>query len=71
MATLTFPNQDTPMDLLLWAVYKRQVPGLVEATYAANPGFAELDFWPPFNTKITVTPPPKTARVPAPVLRLY
>ena len=71
MATLTFPNQDTPLDLLLWAVYKRQVVGLVETVLATNPGLAELSFWPPAGTQITVTPPPKTAPAPAPVLRLY
>lgn len=71
MATLKFPNEDTPLDLLLWAVYKRQVVGLVESTYAANPGFAELDIWPPAGTQITVTPPTRTAPVPPPVIRLY
>jgi phage tail protein X len=71
MAVLSVPNNDTPVDLLLWAVYHRQVTGLVEATYAANPGLAELDLWPPAGTQFTVTPPNVTAPVPPPVLRLY
>ena len=71
IAVLAFPNNDTPIDLLLWAVYHRQVAGLVESAYAANPGLAELDFWPAAGTTMSITIPAKTAPAPVPVLRLY
>jgi phage tail protein X len=71
LVNLSFPNNDTPLDMLLWVAFKRQVAGLVEDTYARNPGLAELGFWPPAGTKITVNAPSKKAPVPPPVLRLY
>ncbi len=64
METLTF-NGSTPLDLLLWRHYGREVAGLVEQTLAANPGLSDLGVCPPRGTKIVVTiptPEPRRAR---------
>ena len=71
MDTLVVPNADTPLDLLLYAAYGRQVSGLVEQTLAQNPGLAALGPYPPAGTEVTVTPPGASAPAPAPVVRLY
>jgi phage tail protein X len=63
--TLTF-NGSTPLDLLLWRRFGREVVGLVEQTLAANQGLAHLGVCPPLGTKIVVTipkaAPPPSAR---------
>jgi len=69
--TLTFGNNDTPLDLLLFATFGREVVGLTEATFAANPGLAELGVFPPAGTKITVAVPAPITAPPAPIVRLY
>ncbi len=70
--TLTFPNDFTPLDLLLFRAYKREVPGLVEQTLAANPGLAAMGPYPPRGTLITVTDPtPQTSANSTPVIRLF
>ena len=71
MATLIFPNADTPLDLLLFAAFKVETPGLVEQTLAQNPHLAELGPFPPAGTRVTVTPPVSAPAPPAPVVRLY
>ncbi len=71
METLVVPNADTPLDLLLFVAFGREVAGLVEATLAANPGLAALGPFPPAGTRILVTPPPASAPMPPPVVRLY
>lgn len=66
MATeiLTFPTDDWPLDLLLFRRFKREVAGLVEATFAANPGLADLGPCPPRGTRVVVTPPvPAAGRI--------
>ena len=70
--TLTFPNSTTPLDLLLFLTYRREAPGLVEATLAGNPGLADLGLCPPLGTKIVVTDPAPQASVnSAPLVTLY
>jgi phage tail protein X len=70
--TLTFPNDFTPLDLLLFEAYRREVPGLVEATLAANPGLAGLGPYPPRGTQVVVTdPPPQASANSTPVIRLF
>lgn len=70
--TLTFPNDVTPLDLLLFLAYKREVPGLVEATLADNPGLAAMGPYPPRGTKIVVTDPaPQASSHSTPVITLY
>jgi phage tail protein X len=70
--TLTFPNDHTPLDLLLFLTYKREVSGLVEATLAANPGLAALGPYPPRGTTIVVTDPaPQDLANSTPVIRLF
>lgn len=61
--TLTVAGSAQPLDLLLYRRYRREIPGFVEATYAANPGLADLGPLLPIGTKVTVTVP-----VPAPVV---
>ena len=69
---LTFPNDRTPLHLLLFTAYGREVAGLVEATLAANPGLAALGPFPPRGTSITVTDPaPQTSANSAPLVTLY
>ncbi len=70
--TLTFQNGVTPLDLLLYQTYGREVAGLVEATLAANPGLAALGPYPPMGTKVVVTDPaPNNAANVTPVIRLF
>jgi phage tail protein X len=63
----------TPLDLLLWRHYRRDVPGLVEDTLARNPGLAENGVFLPIGTLVAVqTPAPdRTGRQAAPVMSLY
>lgn len=69
---LTFPNDQTPVDLLLFLAFKREVPGLVETVLADNPGLAAMGPYPPRGTKISVTAPaPEAVGVNAPLLTLY
>lgn len=71
MTVLVVPNADTPLDLLLFAAFGREVEGLVEETLAKNPGLADLGPYPPAGTRVTVTPPAASAPAPPPVVRLY
>lgn len=70
--TLTFPNDFTPVDLLLFMTYQREIAGMVEQTLSANPGLAALGPYPPRGTVITVTDPALQASANStPVISLY
>jgi phage tail protein X len=70
--TLAFQNDFTPLDLLLYRRYRMEVPGLVEATLALNPGLADLGAFPPRGTAIIVTTPtPAAKKVVRQTVRLY
>ena len=74
MATeiLTVKGHPMPLDLLLFKRFGREVPGLVEATWAANYGLADLGPILPVGTKVTVTPPaPAAKKFTRPTIRLY
>ena len=75
MATeiLTIPNDRTPLDLLLWRRFRREVPGLVEQTLMlpANYGLADLGPFPPPGTKITVAIPAPAAKSSRRVISLF
>lgn len=67
--TVTTPM---PLDLLLWRRYKREVPGLVEQTLAANYGLAALGPVLPRGTQVTVTPPgPAPSKTTRKTIKLY
>ena len=69
---LIVPNADTPVDLVIWlASGRRDVAGLIEATYAQNRGLADLGPYPPARTQIAFTPPPPGPPAPVAVVRLY
>jgi len=68
--TLTF-NGSTPLDLLLWRRYGREVAGLVEQTLSANQGLADLGVLPPMGTKIVVTIPQAAPTPARPTVSLY
>ncbi len=70
--TLVFPNGVTPLDLLLYRRFRREVPGLVEATLDRNPGLAALGPYPPRGTTILVEAPrPAPATPTRRIIRLY
>lgn len=71
--TLMVTTERTPLDLLLWRHYRREVPGLVEDTLGRNPGLAALGAVLPVGTAVQVqTPAPDpTGRQAAPVVSLY
>lgn len=72
LQTLAFPNNDTPLDLLLYVAFRREVSGLVDDTLARNPGLAALGPFPPAGTQIVVNAPsPPGTVAPSPVIRLY
>ena len=69
---LTVTGRPMPLDLLLFRRFKRQVPGLVEATYRQNRGLADLGPVLPLGTMVTVTPPaPAPVRAVRPTIKLY
>jgi phage tail protein X len=71
--TLKVAAERTPLDLLLWRRYKREVPGLVEQTLQRNPGLARLGAFPPVGATVAVEAPAPAlkGRQAAPVVRLY
>jgi len=73
MATenVTFQVDGTPLDLLLWRHYRREVPGLVESVLGTNYGLAALGIEPPRGTAITVEIPKPPETVSRPLVRLY
>ena len=72
IAILAIPNDRCPVDKLLYQKFGGQIPGLLEAVYALNPGLAALGPFPPRGTKFRVdsaaagAPPPL-----ATIVRLY
>ena len=70
--TLTVKGASQPLDLLLFKRFKRQVAGLVEATYAQNQGLAALGPILPLGTKVIVTPPgPAPSKTVRKTIKLY
>lgn len=71
--TLKVTTERTPLDLLLWRHYRREVPGLVERTLLRNPGLARLGAFLPVGATVAVeTPAPALkGRQAAPMVRLY
>ena len=73
MATITLTVQDafTPLDLLLFRHFKREVPGLVEATFAKNQGLADLGAFLPVGTHVLVDEPAPATRNTRPLITLW
>lgn len=71
--SLVVKQEKTPLDLLLWRHFRREVDGLLEDTYGRNPGLADLGIDLPVGTVVQVqTPDPAAGRVIAqPVVTLY
>ena len=70
--TLTVIGRPKPLDLVLFRRFRREVPGLVEATYAQNPGLADLGPLLPRGTKVLVTAPaPAPAKTTRKTIRMY
>jgi phage tail protein X len=71
--TLKVTTERTPLDLLLWRRFTREVPGLAEDTLARNPGLAALGAFLPVGTTIEVEAPSPApvGRRAAPVVSLY
>lgn len=60
MATETLPpvsDPFTPLDLLLWRRFGREIPGFVEKTYGMNPGLADKGPFLPIGTRVVVELP--------------
>ena len=70
---LTFRNDHTPLDLLLYRHYAAEIAGLVEATLAQNPGLAAMGVFPPKGTVVNVTTPAPAAtrQTTRTVIKLY
>lgn len=69
--TLTVMREQTPLDLLLWRRFRREVPGLVERTLALNPGLAGAGVMLPIGAKVVVDlPQAQPAAAPARLVRL-
>ncbi|MGI3901223.1 MAG: tail protein X [Janthinobacterium lividum] len=69
---LTVTGKPMPLDLLLYRRFKREVPGLVEATYRQNRGLADLGPVLPLGTAVTVTPPAPAPATPVrTTIKLY
>ena len=70
---LTVTKELTTLDLLLWRRFKRDVPGLVEKTFAMNPDIVFDNEYLKLGRQIKVeTPPPETqGRAATPVISLY
>ena len=69
---LSVVDDRTPLDLLLWRRFGREVPGLVDATFELNPGLAALGPLLPRGTQVVVDlPAPAPAQPVPPLIRLY
>ncbi len=70
--TLTVTTERTPLDLLLFRRFRREVPGLVEAVLALNPGLAARGPYLPLGAQILVEiPAPASEATPPALVRLY
>jgi len=56
---LTVKTERTPLDLFLWRKYRRDIPGLVEATFKLNYELALQGEYLHVGTVIEVPEPPK------------
>ena len=63
----------TPLDLMLWRRFRREVPGLVEDTFNRNPGLADAGVFLPVGRVVLVQVPAPDAQGTraAPVVTLY
>lgn len=52
--TVTVATERVSVDLILWRMHRRPVPGLLEATLEANPGLADLGPELPVGTVLAV-----------------
>jgi phage tail protein X len=68
---LVIPNDISPVDVVLWRTYRREVPGLLEAALTRNPGLADLGPYPPALTAFVVVEPPPIAAPSKPVISLF
>jgi phage tail protein X len=59
---LTVARASCPLDLLLFGRFRREVPGLVEATLTRNPGLAALGPILPIGTRVSVEIPAPAGR---------
>lgn len=71
--TMTFKDDITPLDLILFRRYGQDVPGLVEQTFSNNYGLSTLGYFPPHGTTIVVTSPSPVSRstTARTIVRLY
>lgn len=70
--TLTVERVACPLDLLLFQRFRREVPGLVEATLERNPGLAAHGVFLPIGTTVAVEIPAPTNRPsPKPIVTLW
>lgn len=67
---LTVSTDETPLDLLLWRRYGREVPGLVEGTYDINQDLAREETYLPVGRSIAVDIPEPVAPSPVRLVRL-
>lgn len=69
---LTVSSEFTPLDLLLFRAYRREVVGLLEDTLSRNPGLAEFVYLPVGTVVSVQRPDPNAGRaVATPVVQLY
>lgn len=71
--TLIVASERTPLDLLLWRRYRREVAGLVEDTFARNPGLADMgpNLVVGTHVLVSVPPPEPQGAQTTPVVSLY
>ena len=60
-----------PLDTIIWRRYRRQTPGLVEATFTLNPGLADLTPLIPRGTTIMIPVDQPATVTQLPVVRLW
>jgi phage tail protein X len=63
--TLTVQHEDTLLDLLIWRRFLRPMPGLVEDTFARNPGLGGLGPVLPVGTEVVIAIPLPVEQRPA------
>lgn len=71
METITVKAEGTTLDLLLWRRYGVRGQGLLEETYALNPGLAARGPELPLGTVVTLPALPVAAATAAPVVTLF
>lgn len=58
------------LPLLVWRRFRRPMPGLVEATFAVNPGLADLGIFIPPGTALDLPIPPQAENPTEPQARI-